>query len=186
MKPFEQRGNAIIRRLPPNAQVVEVGVLIGVLSEYLLRQRTDITLYMVDSWRPAEQQPEQYRATGDLHATHSIKKVREHRAQAENRASHFHERAVIMPLTSLEAATEFPDASLDLVFLDADHSYQGVMADLQAWLPKVKPGGWIGGHDYRNPDPAFRFGVTRAVDEWTAATGRAVEADANFTWFASV
>ncbi|MER8837110.1 hypothetical protein [Mesorhizobium sp. M0909] len=45
MKPFEQRGNAIIRRLPPDAKVVEVGVLIGALSEYLLRRRGDIKLY---------------------------------------------------------------------------------------------------------------------------------------------
>ncbi len=56
-------------------------------------------------------------------------------------------------------------------------------ADLAAWLPKVKPGGWIGGHDYANTDPRFRFGVTEAVDEWAADYGRDVEVDANFTWF---
>jgi predicted O-methyltransferase YrrM len=186
VKPFEQRGGAIIRRLPQNARVAEVGVLIGILSEYLLRNRTDITLYMVDSWLEAGEQPDQYRATGDVHANHNRKIVRDHRAQAENRARHFHGRAQVMAVPSLAAATRFNDAELDLVFLDADHSYAGVRADIAAWLPKVKPGGWIGGHDYKNPDPAFRFGVTEAVDEWAEATGRKIETDANFTWFARV
>jgi predicted O-methyltransferase YrrM len=56
---------------------------------------------------------------------------------------------VIRPLrrTSLEAASLFPDASLDLVFLDGDHSYSQVRQDIQAWLPKVRPGGVLCGHD---------------------------------------
>lgn len=185
MKPFEQRGSAIIRRLPSNASMAEVGVLLGVLSEYVLRQRKDVSLLMIDSWQTTDTQPESYKATGDDHALHSDpKRVLSHRQQAENRARHFPGRATIMAMTSLEAAANVPDASLDLVFLDADHSYEGVKADIAAWLPKVKAGGWIGGHDYANTDPRFRFGVTEAVDEWAADYGRDVEVDANFTWFA--
>ena len=185
MKPFEQRGSAIIRRLPSNASMAEVGVLLGVLSEYVLRQRKDISLLMIDSWQTTDKQPESYKATGDDHALHSDpKRVLSHRQQAENRARHFPGRATIMAMTSLEAAAKVSDASLDMVFLDADHSYEGVKADLAAWLPKVKPGGWIGGHDYANTDPRFRFGVTEAVDEWAADYGCDVEVDANFTWFA--
>jgi hypothetical protein len=56
-------------------------------------------------------------------------------------------------------AATIPDASLDLVYIDANHDYEDVVADLQAWQPKVKPGGLIAGHDY---DPQ-RFGVIRAV-----------------------
>lgn len=186
-RPFEQRGKAIIKRLPPNARVAEVGVLIGVLSEYILRHRKDVTLYMIDSWQTADKQPAHYRATGDAHANHfDPDRVRAHRREAENRAHHFPGRARIMAMTSVEAATKFPDGSLDHVFVDADHSYIGVKTDLQAWVPKIRPGGWIGGHDYKNPDPAFKFEVEKAVDEWAAATGRTVETDANFTWFARV
>lgn len=187
MKPFEQRGSAIIQRLPKNAAVAEVGVLLGVLSEFLLRQRKDVTLLMVDSWQTADKQPDCYKATRDDHALHTDpKRVRSHREQAENRARHFPGRANIMAMTSIEAAALVPDASLDLVFLDADHSREGVTADIAAWFPKVKAGGWIGGHDYKNSDPRFRFGVTEAVDEWARATGRTVETDANFTWFSRV
>lgn len=55
----------------------------------------------------------------------------------------------IYPLVmdSLTAATVFGDKSLDLVFIDADHTYQAVKHDIEAWLPKVKSGGIICGHD---------------------------------------
>lgn len=186
MKPFEQRGAAIIRRLPPHAKVAEIGVLLGMMSEYLLRQRSDIELLMVDNWQTAEHQPEAYRATGDVHANHTdATRVADHRRQAEARAALFPGRAHVMAMSSSEAAGMVPDGSLDLVFLDADHSYEGVKADLAAWAPKVKRGGWIGGHDYRNTEPAYDFsGVERAVTEWAAATDATVEADRNFTWFA--
>jgi SAM-dependent methyltransferase len=63
----------------------------------------------------------------------------------------------------------FPDASLDLVFIDADHRYEQTLADVRAWLPKVKPGGMLCGHDYKRPWRHFwghdRSGVKRAVDE---------------------
>ncbi len=63
--------------------------------------------------------------------------------------------------TSLEAAKVIPDASLDLVMVDTPHDYPTVIADLRAWLPKVKPGGIIAGHDYCPKWP----GVARALHE---------------------
>lgn len=49
---------------------------------------------------------------------------------------------------SASAASQYAPASLDFVWLDAGHDYATVLADLQAWVPKVKAGGVIGGHDY--------------------------------------
>ena len=45
-------------------------------------------------------------------------------------------------------AKSFQDRSVDFVFIDGDHSYLGVSKDINEWLPKIKPGGWMGGHDY--------------------------------------
>lgn len=67
----------------------------------------------------------------------------------------------IIVSTSLKAATLFQDNSLEFVFLDARHDYESVRADILAWLPKVAPGGWLGGDDYCPHWP----GVVRAVDE---------------------
>ena len=49
---------------------------------------------------------------------------------------------------SVTASRLFGDASVDWVHLDARHDYAGVKADIQAWLPKVKLGGWLSGDDY--------------------------------------
>ena len=63
-------------------------------------------------------------------------------------------RLAIHPTTSTIAAANVLDGSLDLVFIDADHSEAGVLADLHAWVPKVRPsdrelgvGGIVAGHD---------------------------------------
>jgi glycosyltransferase involved in cell wall biosynthesis len=69
---------------------------------------------------------------------------------------------IIRKMTTDEAADLVPDGSLDLCFIDADHSYEGVVNDLARWVPKVKPGGIIGGHDYNGTSWP---GVRRAVDE---------------------
>ena len=49
---------------------------------------------------------------------------------------------------SLAASGLFGDGSIDWVHLDARHDYASVKADIQAWLPKVKLGGWLSGDDY--------------------------------------
>lgn len=184
MTPLQQRGKAIVRRLPRQARMAEVGVLLGALSEYVLRH-CDARVLMVDNWQTADKQPDAYRATRDAHANHTdAKRVAAHKAGALAVAARYAGRVEIREGWSTEVARSVPDGSLDMVFLDADHSYEGVRDDIAAWLPKVRKGGWIGGHDYENNEPAYDFsGVKRAVDE---AFPEGVEVDENFTWFCLV
>lgn len=65
----------------------------------------------------------------------------------------------IHKMSSIEAAKNFEDKSIDMIFIDADHSYESLKADIEAWLPKVKR--LICGHDYSESTP----GVERAVRE---------------------
>lgn len=48
---------------------------------------------------------------------------------------------------SVEASKLFEDNSLDLVYIDGDHSYDAIMQDISAWFKKVKINGYIAGHD---------------------------------------
>ena len=63
---------------------------------------------------------------------------------------------------SLTVAHNIGDHSLNFVYIDADHEYPAVLADLIAWYPKVKPGAFIGGHDFSY----FHPGVPKAVIEF--------------------
>ena len=67
----------------------------------------------------------------------------------------------VMHQSSLEAHTEFEDGSLDMVFIDSEHSYEQTKAELEFWYPKLKDGGVICGDDYH---PTFA-GLIDAVDE---------------------
>ena len=49
---------------------------------------------------------------------------------------------------SIEASKLFQNNSIDLLFLDANHSYPYTTNELKAWIPKVKNGGIISGHDW--------------------------------------
>jgi hypothetical protein len=51
--------------------------------------------------------------------------------------------------TSAEASKDFPDNFFDLVYIDADHSYEAVRKDIQTWISKVKNYGIIAGHDWK-------------------------------------
>ena len=61
-------------------------------------------------------------------------------------------------LDSVSAAHNYENNSLDFIFIDANHAYDAVLADIKAWYPKLKSGGHIAGHDYWNDE-----GVRNAV-----------------------
>jgi cephalosporin hydroxylase len=74
-------------------------------------------------------------------------------------------------MDSAEAAKNYKDESLDFVFVDADHTYNGVMRDLNAWVPKIRVGGIIAGHDYAWCEDVRRavcdfFGCDDATAPW--------------------
>jgi len=66
--------------------------------------------------------------------------------------------------TSVKAAATFKDQSCAGIFIDAAHDYESAKADIAAWLPKVKEGGFFGGHDI--DAPGVLQAVTEAGFEW--------------------
>ena len=175
-----QRAETIIERAPESGLVVELGFLTGNMMMQALSRRPDVSWVAVDNWLPMEEQPERYFLTKDDHAMKDKNQCARDREMAYLRASTH--KASVLHMSTKDAAKFVADGSCDVVFIDADHSYEGAKEDIQNWLPKVKKGGWIGGHDYLNPDPRFE-GVDLAVDE--LFTGEVLR-DQNFTWWAKV
>lgn len=62
---------------------------------------------------------------------------------------------------SFDRAKDFEDESIDFCFIDANHTYEFVKRDIAAYLPKMKKGGIMAGHDYNLSHP----GVIQAVNE---------------------
>lgn len=77
----------------------------------------------------------------------------------------FGRRAVVWRLKSQEAAALFQDRYFDLIYVDGDHTLEGVSQDLSAWFSKIRPGGIFCGDDYDWD------GVKRAVDRFTDERG---------------
>lgn len=76
-------------------------------------------------------------------------------------------KSVVTPIVgdSAHSASFYKDESLDFVFLDADHTYEGVLRDINAWLPKVKPGGILAGDDIGNHDhPGVHMAVFETLE----------------------
>jgi hypothetical protein len=67
----------------------------------------------------------------------------------------------ILAMESAEASRLVADGALDFVYIDAVHTFRHVSRDIDLWLPKIRAGGLIGGHDY---SPEDWPGVVKAVN----------------------
>ena len=79
-------------------------------------------------------------------------------------------RVTIIKGDSTEELNKFSNNYFDMIYIDADHSYEGCKKDLNESYKKIKNGGWILGHDYAlNPKKTknkWDFDVKRAVDQF--------------------
>jgi len=170
-------GNAVYRRLNPAVpqRMAEIGVFDGQNSGWLLARCPLLTLLMVDQWRA-------YDDSSQPDTVHNPGKWDRVRRMALARTDFADARRIVLHLTSLEAAAKIPDGSLDLAFVDANHSLPFVQRDIAAYWAKVKRGGWLAGHDYERKEPRI-YGVFQAVNEFAAARKLPLELDEDATWF---
>ena len=158
----------LLNRLELLGHGAEIGVQQGRFAQEILRGWLGEKLYLIDCWRqmPGYQDIANVDPNQQLnHLAHTFMNVYE-----------FGARATIIREFSLEAVKLFANASLDFVYLDSDHSYEGVSADLQAWYPKIRPGGIFAGHDFLDGvNSCGVFGVASAVTEFAATIGRQIE-----------
>lgn len=141
---------------------VEVGVYRGALSACVLRERSDLVWYMVDPWAKPDA-GSSYANSGDSVSMLSDYEFEEVYQDACERVAFAGFRAQVRRQPSVVAAQDFEDDEFDLVFIDGDHSDEAVKNDVWAWYPKVRVGGWLGGHDWRTPGKVNGYHVGPAV-----------------------
>lgn len=143
-------------------QGAEVGVKRGVFSELILSKWKGQKLFCIDCWE--EQEKEVYNDASNVPQN----KQEEHLKETKKRLKKFGDRFFIIREMSTIAASAFDDESLDFVYIDANHKYEYVKQDIEAWYTKVRYGGLISGHDYLNGEIPVHgnFGVKQAVDEF--------------------
>ena len=129
--------------------VVEIGSYMGGTAWYGAQIARDnySEYFCIDPWN----------FQGDIHvgAVH-------YRAFKENmKDAGLEDHVQIRKNTNTVACEEFEDESVDLVFVDGDHTYEGVSGDIRRWWAKLKPGGIMLGHDYCQRFP----GIISAVEE---------------------
>lgn len=153
---------------------VEIGVNRGRMSRLVLQQLPYLHLTGVDLWeKPA---PEMERDVEPFYGLGNPAIRKQSRKTAVKWLRLFGNRSRLLQMDSVAAAALFQDNSLDYGFIDADHSYQGCKRDNEAWIRKIRPGGYLMGHDYGHP----KFpGVKRAVDE---CFGLNVETRQDWVW----
>lgn len=144
----------MVKRFSSGSKFLEVGSWKGMSSAYMAveiaNSQKDIEFYCVDTWEGSIEHEQYGIDTSSLYDTFldNMEPVRKYYKSIRAR--------------SLQAVKQFEDNSLDFIFIDASHEYQDVKEDIIAWLPKVKQGGVIAGHDYLNVDFP---GVEKAVHE---------------------
>lgn len=158
---------------------VEVGVHRGGFSAHILSKWDGHTLYSVDPWL--------HQADVRLDVSNADQlEQNENFALCRERLREFKLRSCIIRKTSVDAAKIVSD-ELDFVYLDARHDYRSVMEDLKTWWPKIKGGGMLAGHDYKNSFVRKNLvEVKRAVDNFAFELGLTVNVttDDNLpTWY---
>ena len=140
----------LIKQVPVGGSFVELGAWLGKSSAYLCDNAHGIDITIVDSFKGTAEYIDSYYK---LAKTNDIYEL-----FLENMGDRKYN---VIKATSKTATKKFANASLDVVFIDLDHSYESVKEDIKLWLPKVKKGGYIAGDDYHEHWP----GVIQAVDE---------------------
>jgi len=137
-------------------RAVEIGVDQGVNARDFLSRWTGHQLVLVDPYEPHGDIPG---ATRDVDLMVAVAAL-----------APYYGRTRFFRTTSTNLATHWPVwiGRPQFIYVDGNHSYEAVVADLEAWWPLVEPTGILAGHDF---DSERHPGVVRAVEEFAARHG---------------
>jgi predicted O-methyltransferase YrrM len=125
----------IIKYVTPETTMVELGSFAGVSSELFALHCKK--LYCVDPWLPYWEITDQ-------------EKIQTAESQFDSMMKRY-TNVVKYKMNSTDASSQFEKHSLDLVYIDSDHSSENVSREIHLWVDKIKTDGFIAGHDFNLP-----------------------------------
>ena len=133
---------------------VEVGVAQGWHSLILCENLPEVELYGVDVW--------------DLYGGYNeyTDRIHKYYLEAQERMKPYPNYHFIKKF-SMDAVKDFPDRSLDFVYIDGAHDFKNVADDLCEWSKKVRIGGIVYGHDYKRRHQRWIVDVKDVVDAYS-------------------
>jgi len=168
-------------------QGAELGLFDGRTHLYLLEQCPALNLIGVDIWDAPGFSEGETKSGEKCRCPHCEETRASRRATtgAERRAAVLAGarragRSTILEMTTRAASVQVPPWSQDFVFIDADHSTEGVSADVFRWKSKVKLGGRLIGHDWNMR--SVRDGVRAGLNTVNMTHAKINEADDHLWW----
>ena len=149
---------SIFSSMPRGGIGAEIGVAFGLFSKDILRLTEPSLLYLIDCW---EQLSVEVTGHDPANSGQEVKDGQYHQTIQRFLTD---PRVRVIKAFSEKIAPLFPNDYFDWLYIDANHlqAYQ----DCVAWWPKVRPGGWLMGHDY--VDVGDCFTVKTDVDRFVA------------------
>jgi predicted O-methyltransferase YrrM len=136
-------------RLVSGQRVVEIGAYMGRSTSYIASAlRPGVEFYSIDIWLPdlpAESAPPiTNKETFDVFQMNIVR---------------WNDKIQVLRGYSAEIGSVWDKGAIDLCFIDADHSYEGVKKDIVTWLSHMRKGGRMCFHDYAQPTSGVRSAV---------------------------
>ena len=153
----------LLRLLPKNAIIAEIGVFKGEFSKDILEICEPFRLHLVDIFMGRT-------TSGDKDGKNITEADMDFEYKRLMIKYRLNGHVTFGKMLSTKFLHCIGNDSLDIVYLDADHGYESVSCELSLCRDKVKNGGYICGHDYMD-----RWGVKRAVDEFCEREGLEIE-----------
>lgn len=142
-----------------NKKVLEIGVADGSNAIRIYNHLKPEKIWLVDPWISQNNRAAD-RGSNDKQHNEAYEKTKD---------KFSNKNCEILRDFAKNVPDKFEDEFFDFIYIDGDHSYEGCKIDLDLYYPKLKKGGFFGGHDFTgnwNSLHNKEYGVQKAVSEF--------------------